>query len=255
MYLTDVNWDLFKGIMVVGDIHANYHALVDAVRYANEHHYYLLFLGDFVDGESQPAETVALVVKLLNCGLASSIIGNHEHKFYRYFIGHDVKMKGAQIQTLHDAGDIELFRNSMIELVEHKRSSHVIVFKNAIFAHGAVHRSCWGDLDGSKLQRNTCWYGEVSSKEHDAEGYKLRTYGWVEHIPERHITVTGHDCTAMGKSKTKPAIVKHKNGGTSYFIDTSCGKLKTNGRKLTAALFAVNIVSEVIEFDKFVEFE
>lgn len=229
--LTIFDHDNYQGILVVSDIHAMLPALLGAVSYAEANNLFLVFLGDFIDGGPEPAEVVSTVRKLLENKKCATIIGNHEDKMYRYFIGNPVKLGNDQLDTLHLSGHVsEQFRSDIIAIHSSPFAKHYLYIGKTIITHGAVHPGLWKFPENvSPAQKAMSLYGEVNGTR-DNIGFPVRTYSWVNEIPAGHQAVIGHDRSAMGKSVVLPMVVKNSSGGKTFFTDTSCGKkMVTNG--------------------------
>jgi protein phosphatase len=237
-----IDVDSFNGILTISDIHGEYYTAKKAVDIAIEQNYLVVFLGDLLDGGPWPTETLLLVKQLLDSKLGILIIGNHDDKMYRYAIGNDVKLGSAQIQTLRDAPDIELYQDTLRDVYTHPLSSYYAYYKQYMFVHAAVDASLWGYPDEvNKKQKAMCIYGEVDGTR-DERGFPKRTYEWCESIPSGHFAFVGHDRSAKGKLLTEIGEYTNPNNGTAYFTDCSCGKEPVNGPVGVAI-----IVNDIIE--------
>lgn len=219
----------FNGFLTISDIHGEYDSAKKAVEIAFEQNLLVIFLGDLLDGGCYPTETLLLVKSVLDEKLGILILGNHDDKLYRYVIGNKVKLSVAQLETLEDVNNYDLFADTLKDLFTHPLSSFYSYLDNYLFVHGAAHRTLWDYPDElSSKQKATCLYGEVDGTR-DERGWPNRTYGWCEDVPNGHIVFVGHDRSAKGKSLTEILEYTNSKGGKVYFTDCSCGKTPVNG--------------------------
>lgn len=231
----------FNGLLVISDIHNEYYTAKKAVDIAFEKNLLVVFLGDLLDGGPWPTETLLLVKQILDEKLGVLIIGNHDDKLYRYSIGNEVKMASAQVQTLADVKDMDLFTETLRDVYTHPLATFYAYMDQYMFAHGAVEPSLWNYPDElNKKQQSTCLYGEVDGTR-DERGWPVRTYSWCEEIPAGHYAFIGHDRGAKGKSLTEIGVYTNSAGGTVYFLDCSCGKTPVNGPVGVATIIDNNV--------------
>jgi hypothetical protein len=238
----------YRGIVTFSDIHAHADKLRAGIKYGLDNDLFLLFLGDLVDGHDKPMETVLAVRAILDEGRGAFVIGNHDDKFRRHAQGAKVQFKGVHLKTLADVGErnLPLFFETMVAIVEHKNAAHHWKYGNWVFTHGACAREFW-DADHSthnkEIKRkivHKAMYGEVDGNAIDDDGYPLRKYGWVDHVPADHNVVVGHDRKPYARgSLTKDGPYHHRNdvGGRVIFTDTGCGK--SDDGYLTLTVFKI----------------
>src|SRR5271165_4267406 len=77
----------FAGMLVIGDVHADYESFMAAHYYAETHNLFLMSLGDLVDRGSFPFETVFKMHESMKAGKAGFTIGNHDNKYHRFHNG------------------------------------------------------------------------------------------------------------------------------------------------------------------------
>lgn len=242
----------YSGVLAVSDVHAEFHLVTAAVKYATEHNFFVVFLGDYIDGGKRPHETIAFVRESLDTGRAVAIIGNHEDKFYRYAAGNPVHLGKDQLATLDYVSDVDAFLADVRAIVEHDRAKHYFRFGDTTFLHAAAHHSVWDapeTLTGKA--KAMALYGEVDGTR-DEVGFPVRTYGWVDKIPAGRTAVVGHDRTAMGKATTEAVTRTGVAGGTVLFTDTSAGKSSVVGGHVTGAVF--KFTDDALTFTSFVPF-
>lgn len=219
-----VDFESFNGILTISDIHNEYYTAKKAIDIALERNLLIVFLGDLLDGGPWPTETLLLVKQILDEKLGILIIGNHDDKLYRYAIGNEVKLASAQVETLQDASDHELFLGTLRDVYTHPLATYYAYADQAMFVHGAADPSLWQHPDEvNRKQKGMCLYGEVDGTR-DETGWPKRTYAWCEEVPAGHSVFVGHDRSAKGKPLTDIGQYTNAKGGTTYFTDCSCGK-------------------------------
>lgn len=224
-----VDMQSFNGVLTISDIHNEYYTAKKAIDLALEQNLLIVFLGDLLDGGPWPVETMQIVKHILDAKLGILIIGNHDDKLYRYALGNEVKLAGAQLQTLRDAPDYELFKSLIRDLCTHPLATYYAYYNQFMFVHAAVHETLWDHPDElNKKQKAMCIYGEVDGTR-DETGFPKRTYEWCESVPAGHSVFVGHDRSAKSKLLTEIGEYTNANNGTTYFTDCSCGKEPVNG--------------------------
>ncbi len=238
----------YRGIVTFSDIHAHADKLRAGIKYGLDNDLFLLFLGDLVDGHDKPLETVLAVRAVLDEDRGAFVIGNHDDKFRRYAKGAKVSLTSVHHKTLADVGEKNhgLFFDSIVSIVEHRNAAHHWRYDNWVFTHGACAREFW-DADHSthskEIQRkivHKAMYGEVDGNSVDDDGYPVRKYGWVDHVPKNHNVVVGHDRKPFANTSLPADGPYHHNneqGGRVIFTDTGCGK--SDDGYLTLTVFAI----------------
>ena len=231
---------LYRGIIVIGDIHNQVNHLKQAVEFAEENGLFIVLLGDLFDGGQYPYEVSQLVCGLLRDDKAVFTIGNHDDKIYRYSLGNKVKLNHDQLDTFLRVGDENMskFLDNVSFIVNHKNSGLCHRFSDqAIFVHAAVHQSLWENDVMHSAAKAMCLYGEVDGTR-DERGFPIRTYQWINFVPSGKYVVVGHDRTALGKTHTMPAMLCTNQGGRVIFADSSCGKEQDG--PLTGVVFTMD---------------
>jgi protein phosphatase len=228
----------FRGLMVIGDVHAMLEPLKAAIEWAAKRNLFCIFLGDIIDYGPNPIECVDQVYNVVSRGRGLCLIGNHERKIERWLeqIKHnDVKVRlsdGNKVTTraIEELGSearrkFEIRYKALLGL-----SRHHWVIGNTLFTHGAAEPEMF-DIDSPRLIgkfETMALFGEVdNTSEPRADGYPTRIYEWVNRIPSGKRVMVGHDI----RSTTQPLKVKGSKGGEAIFMDTGCGK----GGRLTSA--------------------
>lgn len=217
-------------ILVLSDLHGNYEALREALIYANLNDCYVILVGDILDSYDyidRTVETVELLYQQCKQRKLISCMGNHDFKYVRTLHGGYPVMNTLQLDTLkilrnESTGDT-LLRKYLSIMDIRENQSYVVVcdIGNVRIAHASTPNKILGD-DLSSSRISPYIYGETS-KEHDLNGYPIRTYDWVSKATHP-INIVGHDRVALGKSKTDILTYTNAMGNVIIFTDCSSGK-------------------------------
>lgn len=223
----------FKGMLIIGDLHADFTALQRAVKYAEEQGLFLMSLGDLVDRGNKPYEVIKLMYSLMIDGKAGLTLGNHDDRFRRYYdhlkgIGSLGSFSNDAQQTLSDVGieRMEEFLSMYYVLQTTDSFSSVVhTFDDFILVHAASHPTIWDSwikFDGAA--RSRFLYGETTG-EVLADGMPVRLYNWIDEVPTGRTVIVGHDRKPIFDiAITEPLYRTNAKGGKAIFIDTGCGK-------------------------------
>lgn len=228
----------FRGLMVIGDVHAMIEPLKAATEWATQRNLFCVFLGDVLDYGPNPIECIDHVYSIVARGRGICIIGNHERKIERWLEqvkhndvrvrlsdGNKVTTKAIEAMAPDARRKFETRYRALLGF-----SRHHWVVGNTLFTHGAAEPEMF-DINSPRLMgrfETMALFGEVdSSAPQRADGYPTRIYEWVNRIPDNKRVMVGHDI----RSTTKPLVVKGNAGGEAYFMDTGSGK----GGRLTSA--------------------
>jgi protein phosphatase len=228
----------YAGITVVGDVHGMYEALQNALAWARFRRHFLVFLGDIIDYGRKSLEVSDEVYRLVMRGEAEFLMGNHERKIMRWL---DQQDAGKVTLTLSEGNRVTTQAISALAHQERRRwanrfralvaaSRHHRRLANILLVHGAAHDDLWHMTDRRlpKALESLALFGEVDrSAPMRSDGYPNRTHGWVNHIPNGHTIIVGHEIRSM----VKPLTQSNKIGGSAVFLDTGSGK----GGQLTTA--------------------
>lgn len=221
----------FNKLRIIGDVHANRAELEPILKDTPDDHM-IMFLGDIVDYGHDFVWTVSVVYDLFMNGRAIGVRGNHDDKISRYILAERKDGFRGKIshgnQTTTEV--LESCRPKVRKALEDKflaifeKMRHTYVIGNNIFAHGAVFASMFDD-DVFTYPKNSSRaahiiYGETNGEFHEDTGYPVRTYNWVNEIPEGKCTYTGHDI----RSTDEPLVVVGEKGGVCHFVDTGSSK-------------------------------
>lgn len=218
----------FKGMLVFGDVHADYESFMYAYDYAEKNNYFFMSLGDLVDSGSHPFETVTKMAELVKEGKAGFTLGNHDDKMYRLGQGKKVSLSSDAKQTIVDVTSErqEEFLRLYTEIVDTPVYSALThTFGDITLVHAASHPSMWDkETSHSKDMRARAMYGQVNGEKY-ANGFPIRYYNWIEEVPMSKTVIVGHDrAPVFNVAITEPMIRTNSKGGKVIFIDTGCGK-------------------------------
>ena len=157
----------FEGMLVFGDVHADYNSLERAYEYAKEHNYFFMSLGDLVDRGPLPYKTVKKMYNIVSDGLGGMVVGNHDNKFYRYANGADVKFSRDAKKTLEDVRkerEAEFLRMYCF-IIEAKPFSDIFHKVGDItLVHAAAHHCLWDNTPVTKGAQSRFTVGETSGE-------------------------------------------------------------------------------------------
>ncbi len=243
----------FDGVLVIGDLHAEFGALQRAYKYAAENNFFLVSLGDLVDRGAYPFECVKFFYNLMMSDRAGFCVGNHDDKFRRFAHGAKVTLSKDHVNTLLAVGDErkEEFLKMYVEVCEMAvASGYFHVFDDFIFAHAASHPCMWEDTEEfGKTAYSRSIFGETNGEVYP-DGLPVRLYNWVDEIPAGRTVIVGHDKSAIfNVPLTAPLERVNANGGKAIFIDTGCGK----GGFLSGV--TLRTTKDKFQFESFVDFK
>jgi hypothetical protein len=248
-----VKGSFFDGVLIIGDLHAEFEKLQSAYKYAAESNYFLISLGDLVDRGEHPFECIKFFYNLMMADRAGFCVGNHDDKFRRFAHGAKVSLSKDHVNTFAAVGDErkEEFLKMYVEICEMAiASGYFHVFDDFILAHAASHPCMWEDTEEfGSTARSRSIFGETNGKSYP-DGLPVRLYNWIDEIPKDRTVIVGHDRSAIfNVPLTSPLERVNANGGKAIFIDTGCGK----GGFLSGV--ALRIVKDKFQFDTFVDFK
>jgi hypothetical protein len=223
-----VKGSFFDGVLVIGDVHAEFEALQRAAKYAAENNYFLLSLGDLVDRGPKPYECVELIYNLMMADRAGFCSGNHDDKYRRYAAGAKVSLAKDHVNTLANVGEARMaeFLRMYTEVNTMALASGLFhVFDDFIFAHAASHPCMWEETDKvGNTARSRFLYGETNGETYE-DGLPVRLYNWIDEIPNGRTVIVGHDRSPIFNVPiTEPLERVNAQGGKAVFLDTGCGK-------------------------------
>lgn len=248
----------FKGVLVFGDLHADYTSFLRAVKFAEDNDLFLVSLGDLVDRGPHPYEVVSHMHQLMVDKRAGMTPGNHDDRFRRYYdhlngIGSLGGFSTDARKTLEDVGPLRM--DDFLKMYNTVQTldgfaSIIHTFDDIALAHAASHPTIWDHFARfGEAARARFLYGEVSGRTLE-DGMPERLYNWIEEIPAGKTVLVGHDRKPIHNvAITEPLHVANKRGGKAIFIDTGCGK----GGFLTGAVLTT--VDKCFTIDRYINFK
>ena len=235
-----------KKILAIGDVHGNFQGFSLAMDYAKKNDLFPIFLGDLVDYGQNSDLCAEEAIKLVRTKRALFIRGNHDRKMQKYFkqklmgkVTVQIEKEGHQatIKAFEKNSKYKLLATEFIKFVD--QCPFILAVGNNIFVHGAIHPSFW--TKGMEKETKVETYALFGEVDHSAgltpEGFPVRRYNWVEHIPVGVQVFIGHDCMPEVK------VVESSTGGRMIHCDTGSGKdgvlsgVIISGTKLTTVTF------------------
>ena len=209
-------------IRVIADVHGCSEQLNSAAQDADS----IVLLGDLVDRGPDNAGVLRMVLDWIESGRAFLVRSNHDDKLYRLLKGRRVRMNRELSQTVRQissAPDGDNLKRRFMKV--YAETPHIRRFGDYVFAHGAVSKYHFKPPDHpmspTRLRKkieHMALYGETDGSRTE-DGKPMRTYGWVDHLPEDVTAVVGHDIRG-----DEPFIHASDTGARAIFLDTGCGK-------------------------------
>lgn len=190
-----------KNYVLVGDVHSQYLQLVSAISYIRENieNYYIIFLGDLFDSRNDYTNSVGVYNLVRNLEAEDKCLvlqSNHQNKYIRHLIGHNVCTNHGLDRTILDFNNSDIEVTSLCEWLE--GHPYGVVFKDkdgleyrcshAYFSSKLFVPNDYSDLylvhNVSKNTKRKCLYGLISDNK--------RVEWWNESRDRDWIRVAGH---------------------------------------------------------------
>jgi hypothetical protein len=227
--LTNQILDQYYGIRVIPDIHGEAELFSECIEAAIRENLFIIQLGDLIDFGPDSLGCLEIALDLISSQRGLVLKSNHEDKLYRYCLGNSVDiLKSPFCDTL----ELIINKPNSIKILNKFEQQYInwpywINWKNFVFVHAAfstqmleltapLHASI------SSLKRkliSLALFGETNA-EFDENGFPIRTYKWVDEIPEGKNIIVGHDIHSL----TNPVQKVNNQKGKVIFLDTGCGK-------------------------------
>lgn len=226
--LTDSSGQRRRGIRVVGDVHGSPVEFAQAIHGAIAQNYAVISLGDIIDYGPDSPKTMEMAATLVEEGWGLIIPGNHDAKFMRWIRGERVTYSQESLgQTLEqlkqqNKGISIAYRYaSVIARMPIWLTSTYYCFTHGAFSPEMITNSppFLGRIWRRDRTVNLALNGETDGQS-DKDGKIIRTYNWIDTVPQGLTVMIGHDCL----SKTKIITKTGKLGGEVQFLDTGCGE-------------------------------
>lgn len=208
-------------ILCIGDVHGDLDACTRALEEARVIGARPVFLGDLVDAGPDSVGVLRLVLPRVAAGHAVLLRGNHDDKLLRRLSTPNAKETRtlAELKAAPDAATLIPLAIAVITA-----APFWLNVGRVTLVHGAFHLEMLtcpsgGTHDVPKKLKALALYGETDGTP-DLDGHPIRTYRWVDRIPDGHQVIVGHDI----RSQDAPLMVQGALGGTALFLDTGAGK-------------------------------
>lgn len=211
-----------RPIVAIGDVHGMTDLLAKALAAADAEGAFPVLLGDLVDKGPDSVGVLRMVVPRLAAGTMALVRGNHDERLLKSLTKPDGKKTRvlADLMAADDAEDLAAQTAAVLSA-----APYWISVPGHILVHGAFHPemlNCPSGGVGSDVPRKLkalSLYGETDGSLNE-EGYPIRTYAWVERIPNSLVVIVGHDTRQMHE----PLVVQNPTGGRAVFLDTGAAK-------------------------------
>ena len=167
-----------------------------------------LFLGDIVDRGPRIADTLRLVMDMVEQESALCVLGNHEAKLCKWMEGRAVKIThGLECSIAELENETPLFRERVRKFINGLVSHYLLDGGALAIAHAGIKESMLGRASGAI--RGFCLFGETTG-ETDEFGLPVR-YNWAGEYRGKTKIVYGHT----------PVMVPEWQNNT-LCVDTGC---------------------------------
>lgn len=217
-------FDRSQPIMAIGDVHGMKGLLEAALEEAAAAEAFPVLLGDLVDKGPDSIGVLRLVLPHLKAGAMALVRGNHDERLLQWLVepGRNGKASVAHRELLaaEDADALAALAREVLEA-----APYWITLPGYALVHGAFHpdmltcNSSGAGADMPPRLRSLALYAEVAAAS-PADALPVRTYNWIESVPEGLTVVVGHDTRQMHE----PLVVGNAQGGKAVFLDTGAAK-------------------------------
>jgi hypothetical protein len=216
-------------VRCIGDVHGEAEPFAAAVADARARGIFVVQLGDLVDFGPDAPGCLRLMRGLIENGRGCLVRGNHDDRLFRHLAGRSIKPSRTLDDTLRqlaaapDGPELTRWFCEVYPTMPYwlRLGDHLLA--HAAFHPDMVHYTAPEAVPTGKRHqgkyRALALYGETSGAQDD-DGFPVRTYGWVDRIPNGLTVMVGHDI----RSRTEPLTVTGALGGRAVFLDTGSGK-------------------------------
>lgn len=175
-----------------------------------------IFVGDLIDRGPNSVGVLALVMNMVNHGVALCIAGNHDIKLASYLKGKKVQISHGLETTAKEFDTVDVgFKQAVINFIDNLPIYYVLDNHQLVVAHAGMKEFYQGRM--SPKIKSFSLFGDTSS-EVDEQGYPIRR-DWAKDYQGEALVVYGH------------TVVAELNWvNNTLCIDTGC----VFGEKLTA---------------------
>lgn len=226
------NGKLPDNILVIGDVHGNYDAMLRAVETAANKNLFIVWLGDVIDYGQFNLKCMKLAYDTIRNGNAMMILGNHERKLDRWIsnnwgatyhgkLSDSNKLTVNEILGLSEQGRIKF---SAAWAALNSWCFQHIVSDEYLFTHGAASVNMWTNINRRLygVDANLAYFGQVDNIVKKEDGYPNRIWDWVNDVPAGKTVVVGHDW--LDRVNNEITIKTNDHGGRVVAIDCGCSK-------------------------------
>ncbi len=215
-----------RKVLVVGDLHSNGKAFQQFYDLSIKENIPVISLGDLVDRGTSPALLFDQLSDLKARGLLEAVVvGNHDHKNYRYRLGQDVKMAHDNLGTAKFFSENPQYGKVFDELITdsylmYRLGTHYFVHAAMLSGKYESESIRYSDFLNKLIPRKNLdvfLYGFTTGKTNE-HGFPERKMDWIDSIPTENTVWKGHDYMY-----NEVKVVKGSRGGSVVFMDTSGG--------------------------------
>lgn len=216
-------------VRCVGDVHGEVESFAAVVADALERGIFVVQLGDLVDFGPDAPGCLRLMRRLIENQQGLFVRSNHDDRLFRALSGRlsptSLRLDETLRQLAAAPDGVELTRWFQ---VTYPTMPYWLRLGDHFFTHAAfhpdmLHYAAPEAVPTSKRHqskyRALALYGETTGAL-DADGFPVRTYGWVDRIPRGLTVAVGHAI----RSRVEPLTVTGALGGRAVFLDTGAGK-------------------------------
>lgn len=215
-------------VRCIGDVHGEAELFTAVVNDDRERGVFVVQLGDMVDFGPDSPGCLRLMRGLIENQKGLFVRGNHDDRLFRHLSGRSTKTSRKLEETLRqfaaapDGAELSCWFCEVYPTMP-----YWLRLGDCLFAHAAFHPDMlrYATIETAPSKRHQskyralALYGETTGAM-DEDGFPVRTYGWVDRIPNGLTVAVGHDI----RSRAEPLTVAGARGGRAVFMDTGSGK-------------------------------
>ena len=147
------------------------------------------FVGDLVDRGPRSPDALRIVMAMVASGQAYCVAGNHDDKFRRWLLGHDVVIShGIETTIAQFAAEDDAFKAEVVAFLTSLPHHAWLDGGRLAVAHAGIRADMIGRVN-DRIRR-FCLYGDADGSV-DANGLAVR-YHWAAHYRGETAIVYGH---------------------------------------------------------------
>jgi protein phosphatase len=232
--VTQNNTIMSHRLLVVGDVHGDFHSMQRAVDMADRELRTIVWLGDVIDYGDQNLKCVRLAYDTVMTNRAVFVWGNHERKIARW-INDDWgqlyrgRISEANLCTIREIEKLNGERRKRFLaawMALENQSQQCWIVNNWMFTHGAATPQMWKGHSQHRLNNpdgEMAFFGQTDRLAPTrGDGYPNRIWDWVASVPPNHNVVVGHDW--VDRDNNSIVIKTNSQGGKVYCVDAGNSK-------------------------------